>query len=92
MKEKGIIKEKQKVLQKLQTKSSRALDVVTSTINRLVAVNEKIEATINEIDDAKEKLQSTENDLSKTRLHNMKVIEKFKALIDVDDNAEMENS
>lgn len=90
MKEKGIIKEKQKTLQKLQTKSSRALDVVTSTINRLITVNEKIEATINEIDDAKEKLQQTENDLNKTKSHNTKIIEKFKALIDIEDS-ETEN-
>lgn len=91
LKEKGIIKEKQRTLQKLQSKSNRAFDVVTSTIRRLEAVNVKIESTIAEIDEAKEKLQSTENDLSKTKSHNMKVIEKFKTLIDIDDDAEMEN-
>ena len=32
--------------------------------------------------DAKAKLQSTEDDLDKTRLHNTKIIDKFRALIE----------
>ena len=44
--------------------------------------NEKIDVTISEIGEAKAKLQSTEDDLSKTRLHNTKIIDKFKALIE----------
>lgn len=66
----------------LQTESSRALDIVTSTINRLETVNEKIDVTISEINDAKEKLQSTEDDLSKTKVHNSRIIDKFKTLIE----------
>ena len=82
MKTKNIIEEKQKALRKLQSKSNRALDIVTSTINQLETVNEKIDVTINEIIDAKAKLQSTEDDLDKTRLHNTKIIDKFRALIE----------
>lgn len=70
------------MLRTLQSQSSRALDIVTSTINQLETVNEKIDVTINEIIDAKAKLQSTENDLDKTRLHNTKIIDKFRALIE----------
>lgn len=77
-----IITEKQRTLQTLQNESSRALDIVTSTINQLATVNEKIDVTISEIGEAKAKLQSTEDDLSKTRLHNTKIIDKFKALIE----------
>ena len=77
-----VITEKQRTLEMLQSESSRALDVVTSTINKLATVNERIDVTISEINEAKAKLQSTEDDLSKTRLHNTKVIEKFKALIE----------
>lgn len=82
MKTKNIIEEKQKTLRKLQSKSNRALDIVTSTINQLETVNEKIDVTINEIIDAKAKLQSTEDDLDKTRLHNTNIIDKFRALIE----------
>lgn len=82
MKTKNIIEEKQKTLRKLQSKSNRALDIVTSTINQLETVNEKIDKTINEIIDAKAKLQSTEDDLDKTRLHSTKIIDKFRALIE----------
>ena len=77
-----VITEKQRTLEMLQSESSRALDVVTSTINKLATVNERIDVTISEINEAKAKLQSTEDDLSKTRLHNTKIIDKFKALIE----------
>ena len=79
---KNIIEEKQKQLTTLQAESNRALDIVTSTINSLATVNEKIDVTMSEISEAKAKLQSTEDDLSKTRLHNTKIIDKFRALIE----------
>lgn len=74
--------EKQQALYELQSESSRALDIVTSTINQLETVNERIDATISEINEAKSKLQSTEDGLSKTRFHNTKIIDKFRALIE----------
>ena len=49
MKTKNIIEEKQKQLEALRTESSRALNIVTSTINSLSTVNEKIDVTISEI-------------------------------------------
>ncbi len=82
MRTKNIIEEKQKQLTTLQAESNRALDIVTSTINSLATVNEKIDVTMSEISEAKAKLQSTEDDLSKTRLHNTKIIDKFRALIE----------
>lgn len=82
MKKTNIIEEKQKVLQSLQAQSANAIDMVTTTINRLSSVNEQIDVTINEIEDAKSKLQCTEDDLSKTKEHNAKIINKFKALIE----------
>lgn len=82
MKKINIIEEKQKVLQSLQSESADAIDMVTATINRLSSVNEQIDVTINEIEDAKSKLQCTEDDLSKTKEHNAKIINKFKALIE----------
>lgn len=82
MRTKNIIEEKQKQLTTLQAESNRALDIVTSTIKSLATVNEKIDVTMSEISEAKAKLQSTEDDLSKTRLHNTKIIDKFRALIE----------
>lgn len=82
MKKTNIIEEKQKVLQSLQSESANAIDMVTTTINRLSSVNEQIDVTISEIEDAKSKLQCTEDDLSKTKEHNAKIINKFKALIE----------
>ena len=81
-KTKSIIEEKQQTLYELQSKSSRALDIVTSTINQLEIVNERIDTTIDEINEAKSKLQSTEDGLSMTRLLNTKIIDKFRALIE----------
>ena len=52
----NIIEEKQQMLRILQSESSRALDIVTSTINQLATVNEKIDVTISEINEAKAKL------------------------------------
>ncbi len=77
-----LITQKQRVLEKLRTKSSRALDIVTSTIHQLATVNEKIDVTISEINEAKSKLQTTEDELNQTRVHNTGIIDKFRALIE----------
>lgn len=82
MKKTNIIEEKQKVLQSLQCQSARAIDIVTATIDHLSSVNEQIDVTIGEIEEVKSRLQCTEDDLSKTKEHNAKIINKFKALIE----------
>lgn len=81
-KTKDVIEQKMQELRTLKSESSRALDIVTATINQLTAVNERIDVTISEIGEAKEKLQSTEDELNETRLHNTKVIDKFMSLIE----------
>lgn len=80
--QKDIIAEKQRDLEKLQGQSDRALDLVISTINGLATVNEKIDVTLSEISEAKSQLQATENDLQATKEHNIKVIQKFKNIIE----------
>lgn len=82
MKKRTIIDEKEKVLHLLRSESEDAIDMITTTINRLSSVNEKIDITIGEIEDAKAKLQNTEDDLNRTKSHNAKIIDKFKALIE----------
>lgn len=79
---KNVIEEKEKQLESLQQESSRALDVVTNTINSLSAVNSKIDATIREIIEAKDKLQSTEDGLNDMRIRNANIIDKFITLIE----------
>ena len=79
---KDIIEAKQKELEVLQAESNGALDIVTSTINQLLAVNEKIETNMSEIAEAKAKLAVTEEGLTTTKERNSKIINKFRALIE----------
>lgn len=82
MKKMNIIEEKKEILQSLQSESTNAIDMVTTTINRLSSINEQIDVTITEIEEAKSQLQNTKDDLNKTKSHNAKIIDKFKALIE----------
>lgn len=79
---KDVIEQKQKTLRELEDESAKVLDVVNSTINKLSTINEKIDATIDEITEQKAKLQSTEVELNKTKVHNAKIIDKFRSLIE----------
>ena len=76
-----IITQKQTKLRKLQKKSNSALNLVTSTINNLSIVNEKIDQTIYEIEEAKMQLNNTEAELQETKDKNSIIITKFKNLI-----------
>ena len=78
-----LIEKKQVELNTLREQSNRALDIVTSTIYQLENVNCQIDAKISEIEDMKSKLQTTEDEMNITRLHNTKIIDKFKTLIEV---------
>ena len=80
--EPSMIEKKALELEVLKNKSNNALDVVTSTINELSMVNEQIDTVINDIEEAKSQLNKTEDGLYKTKSHNSKIIDKFKALIE----------
>lgn len=82
MKTKDVIALKQQQLIKLNEESGRAIDLVTSTINNLESVNNKIDSQIEEINKLVETLSSTEDGLNQTRLNNTKIIEKFRNLIE----------
>ena len=82
MKTKDVIALKQQQLVKLNEESGRAIDLVTSTINNLESVNNKIDSQIEEINKLVETLSSTEDGLNQTRLNNTKIIEKFRNLIE----------
>lgn len=77
----NIIAQKAERLEELQARSNNALDVVTSTINGLEAINEEIVDTITEIQDMKNLLDNTENGLTETMTRNSRIADRFKALI-----------
>lgn len=79
---KDVIEQNQKILKALENESAKALDVVSNTINQLAAINERIDTTISEITEQKAKLQSTEVELNATKVHNKKVIDRFRQLIE----------
>lgn len=83
-KKKDILEQKQTELRQLQSKSNRALDIVTSTINQLATTNEEIDVKISEIEEYERQFKDTREALEKTREHNAKVSVKFKALIEDD--------
>lgn len=80
---KDLIAQKQLELARLNNQSNNALNLVYSTINNLNTINEQIDVRVSEIEEAKAQLQNTEDDLRNTKERNAKVIEKFKALIEV---------
>lgn len=77
-----FIASKQEELIALNEESGRAIDLVTSTINNLMGVNEKIDKAIAEIADAKNRLDSTETELSDRRLHNAKIVANFQKILE----------
>lgn len=77
----NLIEEKSRRLKELQNQSTSALDLVTSTIGSLKAVNSEIDMVINEINVAKAELENTEEDLKKTKNKNEVIINKFTNLI-----------
>lgn len=79
---KDVISDKVKKLEELRSKSTSALDLVTSTINNLAIVNEEIDVVISEIGEAKQKLEDTEVELNNTKDKNGKIISKFRSLIE----------
>ena len=78
-----FITTKQEELIALTEESSRAIDLVTSTINNLNGVNDRIDKTITEITDAKKRLENTESELSDRRLRNTKIIANFQQMLGV---------
>lgn len=81
-KKENILLEKKNELEVLKSVSETSLSVITTTINTLCAVNDQIDEKIAEIEEAKASLTATENEFKETQIHNVKIIGKFKALIE----------
>lgn len=59
------------------------MDIVTSTINDLSAVNDEIDKKIAEIEGIENSLADAKTGFDSTRLKNVKIIDKFRNLIEV---------
>ena len=77
-----LVSQKQSELIRLKEASGRAIDIVTSTINQLADINDKIDIKIAEIEKIEAGLAEAKSGFDITRLHNAKIIEKFRNLIE----------
>ncbi len=82
-KAKDVIAQKRREMQDLQSQSGRAIDLVTSTINELEQVNQKIDEKMDELQILKSDLLGIEDQMNCTRLRNVKIMDKFRALVEV---------
>lgn len=80
---KDLVGQKQQELNVLKEASGHALDIVTSTINDLSTVNDEIDKKIAEIESIENGLADAKTGFDSTRLKNVKIIEKFRNLIEV---------
>jgi len=79
---KDTIHGKQKRLIKLQKRSTSALNLVNSTIDKLDNIDTEIDFVVEDIENSIEKLTDTKTELVGQKVKNDKIIQKFKALIE----------
>lgn len=81
MKKKDIVTLNKNKQNELDSKSVRALDVVTATIAQLENVNAEIDSATTEIDTTVNELTDTKNKMTERKVKNEAIITKFKNLI-----------
>ncbi len=74
---------KRRRLNSYTTKFDKAVNLITSTIGKLGAINEGIDSTIQDINDYQQELAETKAGLEEARRKNDKVIANFQALLSV---------
>jgi hypothetical protein len=72
-----------KKTENLKKRSSMVIDVVTTVIEHLTEINTEIDETTGILASERDELMATELELKETQAHNNKIIDKFKALIEV---------
>ena len=77
-----ILTEKAAQLDSLMKDSENAVSVITTTIDRLANVNERINFTRQEIDSYKAELERLDGSMEQQFSHNAKIIEKFKNFLE----------
>lgn len=74
---------KRRRLNAYTAKFDKAVNLITSTIRKLGAINEGIDSTIQDINDYQQELAETKAGLEEARQKNDKVIANFQALLSV---------
>ena len=77
-----ILTEKAAQLDSLMKDSENAVSVITTTIDRLANVNERINFTRQEIESYKAELERLDGSMEQQFSHNDKIIEKFKNFLE----------
>ena len=77
-----ILTEKAAQLDSLMKDSENAVSVLTTTIDRLANVNERINFTRQEIESYKAELERLDGSMEQQFSHNAKIIEKFKNFLE----------
>lgn len=77
-----ILTEKAAQLDSLMKDSENAVSVITTTIDRLANVNERINFTRQEIESYKAELERLDGSMEQQFSHNAKIIEKFKNFLE----------
>lgn len=79
-----VLKQKKKALDSYTSQFNSAVSLVTSTIDNLNALDERIQTSISEIESYKSELDVTRNGLVAAKNKNERVIENFKSLLAVE--------
>ncbi len=83
MKQKAtLLTEKEAQLNSLVKDSENAVSLITTTIDRLVSVNERISTTRQEIDTYRGELERLDGSMEQQYSHNAKIIDKFKSFLE----------
>lgn len=77
-----ILTEKAEQLDSLMRDSENAVSVITTTIDRLANVNERINSIRQEIESYKAELERLDGSMEQQFSHNAKIIEKFKNFLE----------
>ena len=77
-----ILTEKAAQLDSLMKDSENAVSVITTTIDRLANVNERINFTRQEIESYKAELERLDGSMEQQFSHDAKIIEKFKNFLE----------
>lgn len=77
-----ILTEKAAQLNSLMKDSENAVSVITTTIDRLANVNERINSTRQEIESYRAELERLDGSMEEQFSHNAKIIEKFKNFLE----------
>lgn len=78
----SILSEKEMQLNSYVAESEKAVSLITNTIDRLEAVNNRIEATRQEIETHRAELARLDGSMGEQYDHNAKIIDKFKAFLE----------